>query len=96
MIVDIRLVSLRDYLRTNLIGAIDYEVSKVALTEMVKASSAVGVPNLLGPVDVGFIIQASGYVNRSHSPGATDPHAVHDHGRALGGDGAAGPSGQAT
>jgi hypothetical protein len=46
MIVDIRLISLRDYLRTNLIGAIDFEVSKVALTEMVKASSAVGVPNL--------------------------------------------------
>jgi hypothetical protein len=47
MPVDIRLISLRDFIRTNLVGAVDLETSKAALTELAKVTSEFGVPNVL-------------------------------------------------
>jgi hypothetical protein len=47
MAVDIRLISLRDFLRTDLVGAIDFETSKAALTGSVRAAAECGVPNIL-------------------------------------------------
>jgi hypothetical protein len=39
--------SLRDFIRTNLVGAVALETSKAALTDLVKATSEYGVPNVL-------------------------------------------------
>jgi hypothetical protein len=47
MPIDVRLISLRDFVRSDLVGAIDFEASKAALTEVVKSSSEYGVPNIL-------------------------------------------------
>jgi len=47
MPVDIRLISLRDFVRTDLVGAVDLETTKAALTELAKATSECGVPNVL-------------------------------------------------
>jgi len=47
MPVDIRLVTLREFVRTDLVGAFDLEASKAALTEIVRAAAQCGVPNLL-------------------------------------------------
>ena len=47
MPVDIRLISLRDFLRTDLVGALDLETSKAAVVELAKATSECGVPNVL-------------------------------------------------
>jgi hypothetical protein len=45
--IDIRLISLRDFIKTDVVGAIDLETSKIALTEIVRSSSKSGVPNVL-------------------------------------------------
>ena len=47
MPVDIRLISLRDFVRTDLVGAVDLETTKAALIELAKATSECGVPNVL-------------------------------------------------
>ena len=63
MPIDIRLISLRDFVRTNLDGDFDLEDSKFALTTSVVATWEAGVPNILidarraiavefGPLDV--------------------------------------------
>ena len=53
MSVDIRLVSLRDFIRTDVAGTFDLEGSKAVLTEIVKSSDECGVPNVL--IDVRMI-----------------------------------------
>ncbi len=63
MPIDVRLISLRDFVRTDVAGAFDLEATKAALTAIVKTTSECGVPNLLidtrrviavefGPADV--------------------------------------------
>jgi hypothetical protein len=47
MPIDIRLISLRDFVRTDMVGALDFETTKAALTEVVKATMECGVPNIL-------------------------------------------------
>jgi hypothetical protein len=47
MPVDIRLISLRDFIRTDLVGVVDFETTKAAVTELAKATLECGVPNIL-------------------------------------------------
>jgi hypothetical protein len=45
--VDIRLISLQDFLRTNMVGAVDFETSRSALVETVKSAAECGVHHIL-------------------------------------------------
>jgi hypothetical protein len=47
MPVDVRLISLRDFVRSDLVGALDFETTKAVLTEIVSSTSEYGVPNIL-------------------------------------------------
>jgi hypothetical protein len=47
MAVDVRLISLRDSVRTDMVGAFDFEASKAALTASVTSGAECGVPNIL-------------------------------------------------
>ena len=59
MPVDIRLISLRDFVRTELVGAVDLETSKAALTELARSTAECGVPNILdvGASDVAALVE---------------------------------------
>jgi hypothetical protein len=59
MAVDIRLVSLRDFVRTDMEGAIDFETSKVAFTGAVRSSAECGVPNILIDARRAIAVQVS-------------------------------------
>jgi hypothetical protein len=59
MPIDIRLISLRDFVRTDMVGTLDFEITKAALTEIVKASSECGVPNLLIDARMAIAVEVS-------------------------------------